>query len=41
MLIHKHAFGIGVGPSRVMHKNYARSQAHHKTQGMYLAIVRQ
>ena len=39
MLVHKHALGSGVDHSRVLHKDYARSQMPHEIQGMHLAII--
>ena len=41
MLVLKHALGSGVDHSRVLHKDYARSQMPHEIQGMHLAIIRQ
>ena len=41
MLVHKHALGSGMGHSRVLRKDYGRSQMPHEIQGMHLAIIRQ
>ena len=41
MLVRKNALGSGVDCSRVLRKNYGRSQVPHETQGMHLAIIKQ